>query len=1352
MNLRITASCVLLIGLALLSAAAWAQEDAADAADETSPSIEIEVGAEDQEASEDSQFDVELDGRKTWTIRYGFGHPLALATSGLTPGRLSLDQSLTVDVVGEALSVLTIEAHYNDQLPESMQSLALYLDTERLDGVLGDFSFSGLPELTAYSQKMTGLQLEYLIGEAVLTAVVSQTEGVLETAIFVGQTAHADVVFTQTASPGGTDAASYLRNLEGLYAYSLEALYSEDFSSVHFQFSASSSLRSVFSLYEIDDLFDALADDPDFEMKQQEYQVLDADEQVLLLRRAPSIVVRERIRDLIDLYNELNDLSASEKKAYPFTPGTDYELAFLDAVSQSSEIVVDDIVYPLTSAETRRFYALGHTDVRANTARLEISTDGVVFDTLDDFRFPNYVFSIHEADGVLETDFPNAFYQGSSALRVSFDYAVSEGTFMLGLSMIPGTERVTVNSEPLQRDVDYMIDYEIGMLFLLIDLGDTDVLQVDYEVYAGGFGSPAEYASYFTGLTLDLPISETLTLRGNLLRLSNMAGSAADADRARTMPNQHTVAGLQADISLEDFSADVLLGYNHDVFPFDDNARIAGRNEILSIGLGEGYVLFGHRAGLTVNDFGDWETYGQESGLSNPIVHAIAVAAERVFIGTEAGLTVVELDGASPFDRAGNWTRYFTDDGLPDAAVTALAVDDERLWIGTRKGLVSIPAASPESSDDWLVVGSSGELPPITALVVVNKTLNIGTSEGLYAYDIESGTLALVEATEGEIIHELTALGDTVYVASGRGLRGFRDTQGMGWLVVGEPVFSVAAADGTLVYGDGNGLHVVGGETLLAEWEIGALHAGPEGLWIGPEAGDDDQLPVWLLADTLHAFSHTTTGIAVNDPYTFSDAPASDHTATGWMARASFRQQAEGVSFSGIVDYNPPTFRSIGSSRRSDSTGWSLSGTIDLGREGSVRVNHDVRLTGLSGDEPEDRMGNSLFFEWDSDGGPQWTASVRQGSAHEVDGRGEEETSDLAWSFTVREGFFRDDLSLTLAWDRARSSSSRWDEPLETSRVSLRFDWDLFSELSTRGQWARPVKRSGDEMSGSQQFDWSWDWSSSLSFADLDVMYSADWSADLVDDDGLWVHEAEMRLDGDKLSWGGWEISPDLKLEAEHEQADTDLHGEITARTESETFSLRSTLRGHLRNLGRPVTNEEIEWSFNAKYSGFADLDSSLTYTGNRSAAVKSGDRVPSSSDSWVGRFVWSPEDGPRDELSLSVRIKESPASRQVTATAENEFTINLSPSLGEWMKQAVASSVTVPEGFPVADLRVDSKAEYRLRVDTPEMSFSTTGRLVLALAPRWNVSLGAGIEMGRTAAIDFYSGATLELTFAIEF
>lgn len=105
-------------------------------------------------AQDDDSFAAELDGRKTWTIRYGLGSPLGLAGVGLSAGHISLDQTLAVDLRAEALSILTVEGHFDDRQPESLQSLTIYLDTDRLDGVFGDFTVEGLSGFSSQRRKM----------------------------------------------------------------------------------------------------------------------------------------------------------------------------------------------------------------------------------------------------------------------------------------------------------------------------------------------------------------------------------------------------------------------------------------------------------------------------------------------------------------------------------------------------------------------------------------------------------------------------------------------------------------------------------------------------------------------------------------------------------------------------------------------------------------------------------------------------------------------------------------------------------------------------------------------------------------------------------------------------------------------------------------------------------------------------------------------------------------------------------------------------------------------------------------------------------------------------------------------
>jgi len=381
--------------------------------------------------------------------------------------------------------------------------------------------------------------------------------------------------------------------------------------------------------------------------------------------------------------------------------------------------------------------------------------------------------------------------------------------------------------------------------------------------------------------------------------------------------------------------------------------------------------------------------------------------------------------------------------------------------------------------------------------------------------------------------------------------------------------------------------------------------------------------------------------------------------------------------------------------------------------------------------------------------GPDWQASIRQVELNETDHLGDQNTRELTMSVSTQETFFRDALRLVLSWDRFSFAADRWEEEWQRETISIAVDWQLTQALSTDGKWSRPVRFIDETVSGSEQLSWSWDWATSVGFADVDIAYSTNWASSLFEDGGTWLHEAEARFDGESFQGFGWEFSPDLKLEGEYERSSADLHAEFVLRSEIEEFSLRSTLRGHLTELGRPVFNREGELSLNAKYSGFADLDLSMTYSGNRSAAVLADETAPASSDSLIGRLIWAPEDGPRDELSFSLRFKESEESRQVTATIDNAFTLNLSTTLTRWLN---LEDGTLTEGYPIADLRLDSKAEYRGGTANSVFTFSTTARVLLAMAPRWNVSFATTYQLGHKVAIGLYNSLALELTFAIEF
>ncbi len=108
----------------------------------------------------------------------------------------------------------------------------------------------------------------------------------------------------------------------------------------------------------------------------------------------------------------------------------------------------------------------------------------IVFPTLEPFARPPPVpsegLSAVEAAAILGSNANPAIYdeidpvirEGSSRYRLNFDYQVQlEGllsSFNLGAFGIrPGSERITIDDRPLARGVDYVIDYDLGLVTLL---------------------------------------------------------------------------------------------------------------------------------------------------------------------------------------------------------------------------------------------------------------------------------------------------------------------------------------------------------------------------------------------------------------------------------------------------------------------------------------------------------------------------------------------------------------------------------------------------------------------------------------------------------------------------------------------------------------------------------------------------------------------------------------------------------------------------------------------------------------------------------------------------------------------
>ena len=1292
-------------------------------------------------AQEDESYSVQLDGRKTWTLRWGLGDALGLAASGLTAGHLTLDQTLAVDISGRALSILSIEAHFDDRQSDSLQSLAITLDSERLDGILGDFA--------AHGKKMKGLQLEYTFGDAVLTGVASKLEGVSESKTFIGQKAHEEITYSAYSKADPPRLRPYKRQIDGLYAYPLTVFYVEEFSEVNLSFDVSAGLRSVLTQYGLDYLSDVLAENASFALEEWEYQVVGEEEQVLLLSEDVIDLVRDRLEVVIDLYNEANDLSGEDAKEYPFSRNTAYEVEFLETVASHVRVSVDAEEHPILDAVRHRFYHLGREGVVIASLSVEVSFDGVTFDLITNPLYAEYRAEVFSEAGILEVEFPEEFFTNESAIRVNFDHTVTGGVFMLGLSIIPGSDRVSVNDVSLERDVGYMIDYEIGMLVLLIEVKETDVIRVDYERFSGGvFGSAADYATYFYGLTLDWPISEHLIVQASLLQSAEDPESVSDPDSVRTMPNRHTIAGVSGTISLDGFNADFLAAYSNDRFPFDDNARLNQANEIAAIAATEEYTFFGHYGGLTVKRAGEWITYGTSHGLAGRSIRAVAVGDETLFIGTNGGLTVVSLDGLSPLDRIGNWTNYHAneEEGLPSASVTALFLADGVLWIGTDVGLAAVRLEEIDESEGWLRFDDDVEFGAVSALAGDSEMLFVGTEDGLYQYSLVTEEWVRMQGSEGLRIHDLSLFDGTLYVASSGGLRSYRDGIGTGWLVLGKAVYAVEAVDGLLVFGTEAGLiDAEDGEVLLADSTVTALTEEDGMVWVGTRANADYELTIWAHGESVDEYDPSETGIDGRDPFGFVDAVGEEHTSEGFIERATFRHAADGFTLSGRFENVSPSYRSIGSLGRSDSTGWDLAVTWELGGEADLSLSHGYDIVGRLSEDPETMMVNDLSLQWTF--GPVLTVNAHQQMSNDEAGRDGPESMQTSYRFSLRDEFFAERLDLGLSWSDGYSWSYESGEPRRDTQLSLSADATILPSWSAHLDWARPIRTDDEGWSGSESLTLQTGWSGSGAGADLAVDYTFGWRHSVPGGSGRRDHEAEFDVDIAPFEASGWEIAPGATFGASSDESSLDVDGRLTARGRRGDLSIQGTLRGELSGLGEPVLRENEKLSLTASYSGIEELRASLSYSIDRQVARYEAQRQETIGHSLSGRLTWSRGGIHYDELSFTLTGKGIPGDRQITARIDNSYRLNLH----EWVA-SLWSDTAEDAAYPALDLRVDTDVNYRLSSDASDIDATTSGRLDVAFSPTWSGSFGVSYLGGTGSTGTFYHSLLLDLTVAIDF
>ncbi len=1255
------------------------------------------VLAQDAIQTPSESFTIKVSGQKTWGLQVGFGDPTLLSLEGLTPGQPTLTQTLWAQIEGTVLDFLTIKASFNDQLGPGFQEFLVIVDREPWYAELGRFVVGAEGDsLGVYNKKVLGARVAVGRENLKLGTLLARLEGISQSLTFTGTTGHAELTFSYEDLAQPWLPAAYLESVEGLFYFELQVPFVEGFSIPVLAFRTGEALAQFLTDWGLEYLRETVEKNAAVKLASGAFLVIREEADVLLLRQEPRTLLRDRVLELIDLYNAAQGLTGAAAQSYPFVEGSDLEAGFLSALGTFAEIQVDEETYPLPEARRQRYLSLGETGVREDSLSVEVRLPGETeFRPLTDPLLTAYAVHLFAEPGVLRLDFPADFFRAGVALRVSFDYAREGATFSLGLSVIPGSERVYLNGQLLTRNVDYTIDYEVGFLTLFATVGPQDTVRVDFERERGGLGVTTEYERYFLGASLDLGPGQ--------VEVWQAADLGSPVPSSRTMPNTHSLAVLSWQGSLGEWAYALRLGFSQNVFPADDNARLPGRNRINAIGSvrtadGEALV-FAHQNGITVYRGGRFANYGSAEGLAGRAALCLLPLPNRLLIGTDAGLTIVDLSQPGAFDRVRSWTRLYPEDWnkertekIQGKRVLALAHDGTQVYLVTEAELVEIPLASLTKPTDWLRHALPPETTPTTLLWAQN--LYLGTQEGLFLWgpagwermDVSGAVYALL-GREGEL-----------WVAGDEGIRVLRDGTGMGWLAYGVPVRSMALWDGFVWYAGPDGLYREGEPVLAGDFT--ALGSGLGSLWAGTQADAAYTLEIWCVAPQRERFSQAQTAIDGRDLGQFFDPQAEEHTRVGPAANLTLSRKLEHWDLDLSLYSRFPGYEEIGSVGRSEAHGLGFAARLEDPGPLSLALRGRLDLVDIS-TRPRFRLTGGVEGSWQGPITLNFSVSPTLGSR--------ETEAPLSTDFQVGAK-----AGSNPAWNLGISGRLTLPAFYAAGTVQGSFSAQPWPGLSLSLSWSRPYRTRGTpgtenlslkgELAGGTGYTWTLSWEEALSHA----LGRPEWTSSR-------TLSGELRLASVSLPEG--KLAPRFSATANITPAEWRVSGTALASVELAVHRLQ--VRFTAGQGSRPATERtDRSFSLNLSWSSSAwpEIQPSLNY-------------------SWSRKILLHPRYAPQvsEEQSLEARASVS------VVGGTNEVVLSWGADAGLKVTNRFRSNfgfgpLTWETSLTFKDGKISAKSELEA---------------ALTLAPQWGLNVSGTLLFGASPVrVAGYLGATLIANF----
>ncbi|MFB6214502.1 MAG: hypothetical protein ABEI54_01405, partial [Candidatus Bipolaricaulia bacterium] len=218
-------------------------------------------------------FKIDLQGKKTWTVKFGLGDGKSLSQVGYPRNSYSLAQTLRVNTTGQLGKYFSLSADLDDTKPGYLQEFEVKMDTDNWDGRLGDFG-TGEDNFTVYNKKLLGLELTGKLGESELSAVAGRLQGISETKVFYGNTGESEVEYSLYRGEARLEESDYTKNIRGLQYYELAIDYVEGFTHPELGFEADEGLWSFLDQWEFGYLKGEIEAEPTSELSSGQFDVV----------------------------------------------------------------------------------------------------------------------------------------------------------------------------------------------------------------------------------------------------------------------------------------------------------------------------------------------------------------------------------------------------------------------------------------------------------------------------------------------------------------------------------------------------------------------------------------------------------------------------------------------------------------------------------------------------------------------------------------------------------------------------------------------------------------------------------------------------------------------------------------------------------------------------------------------------------------------------------------------------------------------------------------------------------------------------------------------------------------------